>query len=128
MEKFLVSSFSVYEMMLPDVICHENQSQKCSDHRCLCLVLSGRITTPDGFSYHTGSEKHAISVVHRGPHDDSSRAGCRGPDVVYHWLRARCKKKMVASFKPYNWLMKITFPRCASVSSRVTLIEYTHSY
>src|SRR6218665_399510 len=25
-----------------------------SDHRCLCLDLSGRITTPDRFSYHTG--------------------------------------------------------------------------
>ena len=42
------------KMMLPDVIGHENQSQHSPDHRCLCLVLSGRITTPDGFSFHTG--------------------------------------------------------------------------
>src|SRR6218665_3621644 len=37
-----------------DVIGHENQSQHYMDHRCLCLELSGRITTPDGFSYHNG--------------------------------------------------------------------------
>jgi len=35
------------KMMLPDVIGHENQSQH---YRCLCLDLSGRITTPDRFS------------------------------------------------------------------------------
>jgi len=34
-------------MMLADVIGHENQSQNCPDHRCLCLVLTGRISTPD---------------------------------------------------------------------------------
>jgi len=27
-----------------------NQSQHYPDHRCLCLDLSGRITTPDRFS------------------------------------------------------------------------------
>src|SRR6218665_3655361 len=42
------------KMMLPDVIGHENQSQHYQHHRCLCLDLSGRITTPDRFSYHTG--------------------------------------------------------------------------
>jgi len=41
-------------MMLPDVIGHDNQSQHYQHHRCLCLDLSGRITTPDKFSYHTG--------------------------------------------------------------------------
>jgi len=41
------------KMVLPDVIGNKNQSQHCPDHRRLCLVLSGRITTPDGFSYHT---------------------------------------------------------------------------
>ena len=41
------------KMMLPDVIGHENQSQHYQHHRCLCLDLSGRITTPDRFSYHT---------------------------------------------------------------------------
>jgi len=40
--------------MLPDVIGHENQSQHCPGHRCLSLMLSGRITMPDRFSYHTG--------------------------------------------------------------------------
>src|SRR6218665_576493 len=45
--------FLFMKMMLPDVIGHGNQSQRCPDHRCLCLVLSRRITTPDGFSYHT---------------------------------------------------------------------------
>src|SRR6218665_939465 len=49
-------------MMLPDVIGHENQSQHCPDHRCLCLVLSGRITTPDGFSYHTGPRPMVVST------------------------------------------------------------------
>src|SRR6218665_3029388 len=43
------------KMMLPDVIGHENQSQHNQHHRCLCLDLSGRITTPDRFSYHTGT-------------------------------------------------------------------------
>jgi len=42
------------KMMLPDVIGHENQSQHYRYHRCLCLDLSGRINTPDRFSYHTG--------------------------------------------------------------------------
>src|SRR6218665_424247 len=32
---------------------HENQSQHYPDHRYLYLELSGRIPTPDGFSYHT---------------------------------------------------------------------------
>src|SRR6218665_2981085 len=41
------------KMMLRDVIGHDHQSQHCPDHRCLCLVLSGRITTRDGLSYHT---------------------------------------------------------------------------
>ena len=41
-------------MMLPDVIGHENQSQHYQHHRCLCLDLSGRISTPARFSYHTG--------------------------------------------------------------------------
>src|SRR6218665_5255 len=42
-------------MMLPDVIGHENQSQQLyQHHQCLWLDLSGRITTPDRFSYHTG--------------------------------------------------------------------------
>ena len=41
------------KMMLPDVIGHENQSQYYQHHRCLCLDLSGQITTPDRFSYHT---------------------------------------------------------------------------
>jgi len=41
--------------MLPDFIGHENQSQHYQHHLCLCLDLSGRITTPDRFSYHTGS-------------------------------------------------------------------------
>jgi len=41
------------KMMLPDVIGHENQSQHYQHYRCLCLDLSGRITTPDRFSYHT---------------------------------------------------------------------------
>src|SRR6218665_3055211 len=31
----------------------ENQSQHYQHHQCLCLDLSGRITTPDRFSYHT---------------------------------------------------------------------------
>ena len=35
--------------MLPDVIGHENKSQHCPDHRCLCLVLSGRIITRTNF-------------------------------------------------------------------------------
>ena len=48
------------KMMLPDVIGHENQSQHCPDHRCLCLVLSGRIITPDRFSYHTGSQIRGV--------------------------------------------------------------------
>src|SRR6218665_3361488 len=52
-KKFLVD-FLFMKMMLPGVIGHENQSQHCPDHRCLCLVLSGRITTPDGFLYYTG--------------------------------------------------------------------------
>src|SRR6218665_1743280 len=43
-------------MMLPDVIGHENQSQHYQHRQCLCLDLSGRITTPDRFSYHTGTE------------------------------------------------------------------------
>src|SRR6218665_908720 len=47
------------KMMLLDVIGHENQSQHCPDHQCLCLVLSGRITTPDRFSYHTGKQSIA---------------------------------------------------------------------
>ena len=42
------------KMMLPDVIGHENQSQHNQHHRCLCLDLSGQITTPHIFSYHTG--------------------------------------------------------------------------
>jgi len=42
------------KMMPPDVIGHENQSQHYQHHRCLCLDLSGRITTPDRFSYQTG--------------------------------------------------------------------------
>jgi len=42
------------KMMLPDVVGYENQSQHCPDHQYLCLVLSGQITTPDEFSYHTG--------------------------------------------------------------------------
>jgi len=37
------------KMMLHDVIDHENQSQHFPDHQCLCVVLSGRITTQDGF-------------------------------------------------------------------------------
>src|SRR6218665_1920922 len=41
--------------LLCDVIGHENQSQHYPVHRYLCLELSGRITTPDGFSYHTGT-------------------------------------------------------------------------
>src|SRR6218665_786701 len=41
------------KIMLPDVIGHENQSQHYQHHRCLCLDLSGRITTPDRFSYHS---------------------------------------------------------------------------
>jgi len=44
------------ETMLPDVIGHENQSQHYQHHRCLCLDLSGWITTPYRFSYHTGSQ------------------------------------------------------------------------
>jgi len=40
--------------LLCDVIGHKNQSQHYSDHRYLCLELSGRIIMPDGFSYHTG--------------------------------------------------------------------------
>ena len=42
------------KMMLPDVIVHENQSVHYQHHWCLCLDLSGRITTPDRFPYHTG--------------------------------------------------------------------------
>jgi len=53
-KKFLVSRFSVYEDDAADVIGHENQSQHYQHHRCLFLDLSGRITTPDRFSYHTG--------------------------------------------------------------------------
>src|SRR6218665_1944535 len=41
--------------LLCDIIGHENQSQLYPDHRYLCLELSRRITTPDGFSYHTSS-------------------------------------------------------------------------
>ena len=55
------------KMLLPDVIGHENQSQHCPDHRCLCLVLSGRITTPDGFSYHTGA--YSVRVELRKDYD-----------------------------------------------------------
>jgi len=51
-------------MMLPDVIGHENQSQHCPGHRCLCLVLSGRITKPDGFSYHTGYDTFGGRIRH----------------------------------------------------------------
>ena len=40
--------------MLLDVIGHKNQSHNYQHHRCLCLDLSGRITTPDRVSYHTG--------------------------------------------------------------------------
>jgi len=43
------------KMMLPDVIGHENQIQHYQHHRCLCLDLSGWITTLDRFSYHTGT-------------------------------------------------------------------------
>jgi len=46
--------FLFMKMMLPDVIGHENKSQHYQHHRCLCLDLSGRNTTPDKFSYHTG--------------------------------------------------------------------------
>src|SRR6218665_1696910 len=63
MEKFLVSRFSVYEMMLPDVIGHENQSHHYQHHRCLCLDLSGRITTPYRFSYHTGDGEYTYVNV-----------------------------------------------------------------
>src|SRR6218665_372513 len=41
-------------MLLYDVISHENQSQHHPDPRCVCLELSGRISAPDGLSYHTG--------------------------------------------------------------------------
>jgi len=39
------------KMVLPDVIGHENQSQHCPDHRCLCLVLSGQL--PRRTDFHT---------------------------------------------------------------------------
>src|SRR6218665_3073981 len=42
-------------MMLPDVIGHENQSQHYQNHRCLCIDLFGRITTPDRFPYYIGA-------------------------------------------------------------------------
>jgi len=57
------------KMMLPDVIGHENQSQHYQHHRCLCLDLSWRITTPDRFWYHTGNE----STPHRV---SSGNVGC----------------------------------------------------
>jgi len=50
-------------MMLPDVIGHKNQSQHYQHHWCLCLDLSGRITTPDRFSYHTGQS--AVVNLHQ---------------------------------------------------------------
>ena len=43
-------------MKMPDVIGHDNQSQHYQHHRCLCLDLSGRITTPDRFTYHAGTQ------------------------------------------------------------------------
>ena len=54
------------KMMLPDVIGHKNQSQHYQHHRCLCLELSGRITTPARFSYHTGARNSSnlISMDH----------------------------------------------------------------
>jgi len=57
-------------MILPDTIGHENQSQHYQHHRCLCLHLSGRITTPDRYSYHTGAGldvKVVISLVEGCP-------------------------------------------------------------
>src|SRR6218665_1620752 len=48
---------------LCDVTGHENQSQHYPDHRYLCLELSGRITTPDGFSYHTGAQKSRTPMM-----------------------------------------------------------------
>src|SRR6218665_815564 len=45
---------SLARQLLCDVIGHDNQSQHYPDHGYLCLELSGRITTPNGFSYHTG--------------------------------------------------------------------------
>src|SRR6218665_1530963 len=37
------------KLMLPDVIGHDNQSQHNQHHRCLCLDLSGQITTRTDF-------------------------------------------------------------------------------
>jgi len=55
------------KMMLPEVIGNENQSQHYQHHRCVCLDLSGRIITPDKFSYHTGTyfctEKTLLSTL-----------------------------------------------------------------
>src|SRR6218665_2901695 len=45
------------KMMLPDVIGHEDQSQHYQHNRCLCLDLSGRLTTPHRFLYHSGSQR-----------------------------------------------------------------------
>jgi len=52
------------KMMLPDVIGPDNQSQHYQHHRCLCLVLSGRVTTPNGFSYHTSRETVRRPIFH----------------------------------------------------------------
>src|SRR6218665_2606800 len=35
---------------------YRHKSPNYQHHRCLCLDLSGRITTPDRFSYHTCPE------------------------------------------------------------------------
>src|SRR6218665_495855 len=53
---------SLVLQLLSNVIGHENKSQHYPDHRCLCLELSGRITTPDRFSYHTGCSQQSMPV------------------------------------------------------------------
>src|SRR6218665_3890664 len=44
---------SLHPGYLTSLFTRTNHNQS-PDHRCLCLDLSGRITTPDRFSYHTG--------------------------------------------------------------------------
>src|SRR6218665_2952522 len=54
---------SLAGQLLRDVIGHENQSQHYPDHRYICLELSRRISTPNGFSYHTGIPHRRLPYV-----------------------------------------------------------------
>src|SRR6218665_1235192 len=53
---------SLARQLLCDVIGHDNQSQHYPNHGYLCLELSGRITTPGGFSYYTGRRRSCSHV------------------------------------------------------------------